>query len=196
MDSKNQNLELINAAIQKLIQERKNREVSGESFIEEDDDDQLFLSRLLYQLESLKRDGKLEQNESSNKVGEVNCRVDESKSEKGDGNIEVVDTDEIVKELKKVKKQNSITHWLLSAMIVLTLVWQISEVSLILKLKDGVSHPFRSLGGMLIGMFKSSTTNGHDSENQNESHSLPPIKVPDFPHMEFPDLNGDNGGKH
>ncbi|GJU87618.1 hypothetical protein Tco_1295164, partial [Tanacetum coccineum] len=48
----------------------------------------------------------------------------------------------IVKELKELKRQNFITQCLLSAMIVLTVTWQISEVSIILKLKDGVTHPF------------------------------------------------------
>lgn len=152
------------------------------------------------QLESLKRDSKLEQNEASNEMGEVSRRVDksESKSEDGDGNIDVVDTEHIVKELKKVKKQNSVTHWLLSAMIALTLVWQISEISLILKVKDGLRHPFKSLGGMFTGILKTPTTNGHDSEkqNQNKAPSLPPIKVSDLPAMELPNLNGNNGGEH
>ena len=44
MDSKNQNLELINVAIQKLMEERKLRKNSI------DDDDQLLLSRLLSQV--------------------------------------------------------------------------------------------------------------------------------------------------
>lgn len=49
MDTKNQDLDLINIAIQKLLEERKNRQVLGDNFIE-DDDDQLLLSRLLSQV--------------------------------------------------------------------------------------------------------------------------------------------------
>lgn len=49
MDTKNQDLDLINITIQKLLEERKNRQVLGDNFIE-DDDDQLLLSRLLSQV--------------------------------------------------------------------------------------------------------------------------------------------------
>ncbi|KAI3802837.1 hypothetical protein L1987_30981 [Smallanthus sonchifolius] len=55
----------------------------------------------------------------------------------------------IVKELKIVRRQNVITHCLLSVMILLTAAWQISEVSIILKLKHGITHPFRSIATML-----------------------------------------------
>lgn len=50
MDTKNKNLELVNVAIQKLLGERKNREELGDSFIEDGDDDELLLSRLLSQV--------------------------------------------------------------------------------------------------------------------------------------------------
>ncbi|KAK9050897.1 hypothetical protein SSX86_027522 [Deinandra increscens subsp. villosa] len=54
--------------------------------------------------------------------------------------------DKILKEIKKVRRQNVITQCLVSVMILVTVAWQISEVSIILKLKDGVTHPFRSVG--------------------------------------------------
>lgn len=62
--------------------------------------------------------------------------------------------DVIIKEVKEVKTQNSITHYLLTAMILITLGWQLSEVSLILKIKDGLRNPFKSLGGFLKGFLK------------------------------------------
>lgn len=101
-----------------------------------------------------------------------------------------IGTDEIVKELKEVKKQNRITHWLLSIMIVLTVTWQVSEVSLLLKLKDGLSHPFRSVGSMLTGMFKG-RRDGEDSPVPNPSDMLPipPVKIPELPKIDVTDLS-------
>ncbi|KAL5552630.1 hypothetical protein UlMin_040031 [Ulmus minor] len=170
MDAQHQNMELVNVAIQKIIEERKNNKTS-------DEDEKLLLSRLLSQLESLKEESKNEQPEASNKQDQ-------------DGDIEI-DKEEIVKELKKVKKQNSITHWLLSIMIVLTVTWQISEVSMFLKLKDGFSHPFKHLGGMFGGMFKGRITNG---QNHNNGEA-PSLTMPELPRVEFPDFNSD-GEKH
>lgn len=74
-----------------------------------------------------------------------------------------MDNEEIAQELKKVKKQNFVTHCLLVAMIVLTITWQISEVSLLLWLKNGVTHPVRSLGSMVKGML---IPNGRNKEKQ------------------------------
>lgn len=156
------------------------------------------IAMLCLQVESLKGEGENDQHEEASKqVEEVNGIVDKSKtkSESGDGEIDI-EAEEIIKELKNVKRQNCITHWLLSAMIVLTVAWQISEVSLILKVKDGLSHPFKHLGCMFTGVLKTSGTNGHDvanKENKSEAPSLVPL--PELPHIELPDLNG-NGGKH
>lgn len=74
-----------------------------------------------------------------------------------------VDNEEIARELKKVKRQNFVTHCLLGTMIVLTVAWQISEVSLLLWLKNGVSHPVRSLGSLVKGML---IPNSRDREKQ------------------------------
>lgn len=75
----------------------------------------------------------------------------------------------IVKEIKKVRRQNVITHCLVSAMIILTLVWQISEVSIILKLKNGVTHPFRSLGTMLKRIVVKPNQDNDDDNNNNDT---------------------------
>ena len=44
-----EDVEVLSRAIEKLLDEKKNREIAGESFIE-DDDDQLFLSRIISQV--------------------------------------------------------------------------------------------------------------------------------------------------
>ncbi|KAF5773687.1 hypothetical protein HanXRQr2_Chr13g0591331 [Helianthus annuus] len=69
------------------------------------DDDRL-LSKLMSQLDS----------EPEPNSALSNSRSDEDEEEK------------ILKELKKVRRQNVVTHCLLSVMILLTVTWQISEV--------------------------------------------------------------------
>lgn len=103
-------------------------------------------------------------------------------------------TEEIMKELKKVKRQNTITHWLLSIMIVLTVTWQLSEVSFILKVKDGMSHPFRSLGNTLTGMFKRGK-NGKNIKIEGSleqlTESIPALKIPELPKIDVKGLSYD-----
>lgn len=74
---------------------------------------------------------------------------------------------DVIKELKKVEKQNNKTHWLLSALIVLTLVWQLSEVSLLLKLKEGLNHPLKSVRSMVAKMVKRRKQNEEETEQSS-----------------------------
>ncbi|XP_024017620.1 uncharacterized protein LOC112090480 [Morus notabilis] len=193
MDSGDENVELLNVAIQRLIEERKKKsEISGDDH--HDDDEQLLLSRLLSQLESLKAARALDKPEASK---EETCSRDGGKEIKSDQNAggerDDIDKEEIVKEVKKIKKQNSVTHWLLSIMIVVTVAWQISEVSLILKLKEGVSegirNPFRYLGGMLAGMLKRPQTGQREDEDKLSHIEAPPLKIPEIPRVELLDLS-------
>ncbi|KAI4368504.1 hypothetical protein MLD38_017055 [Melastoma candidum] len=56
---------------------------------------------------------------------------------------------------------------LFSAVIVITVAWQLSEVALVLKVKKSLSHPFRLLGKLVNGFFryKASATEG-DADNE------------------------------
>ncbi|KAG6653890.1 hypothetical protein I3843_05G098200 [Carya illinoinensis] len=210
MDSNNK-LELINIAIQRVIKEKKIKPVSGTSdgLVEDDHDDRLLLSRLLSELESLEGDNALKESEALSEVEEENPSPAVGIVDVNMGNARQVDrggveigAEEIVKELKKVKRQNFVTHCLLSAMIVLTVAWQLSEVTLIWKVKKGLSNPFRSVGSLLAGMLKGPATNGQDTEKlssltkelPSEAPSLPLLKIPEIPHMDLPDL-GLNGSK-
>ncbi|KAI5351925.1 PREDICTED: cleavage and polyadenylation specificity factor subunit 2 isoform [Prunus dulcis] len=191
MDSKDENVELINEAIKRLLEERKNRDASAD-----DDDDCLLLSRLLSQVESLKGNERIQKPEALTKPGELTSSADgyqsKPKSESGgdkaggdDGGSDEIDREEIIKELNKVKRQNTITHWLLSVMIVLTVAWQASEVTLLWKFKDGLSHPFKYFGDMLTGKGA-----GKDSEeHKKEVPPLPCLKIPELPHVELPDMS-------
>ena len=137
------------------------------------------------QLESLKGDdAKLVQSELSSATEDVNPpAIGEAVSKHGEegpaygGSRENAAAEEIVRELRKVRRQNFVTHCLLSAMIVLTVAWQVSEVSLILKVKDGLRHPFKSFGSMLTGILKDPRANDQDSEKQ-QSEEVPVNVLP------------------
>lgn len=146
-------------------------------------------------METLKKDGKVEQSEPLGDPGELSSPAvgeaeNEIANEVMDGAIDDSEREEIVRELRKVKRQNFVTHCLLSVMIVLTFAWQLSEVSLILKVKDGLSHPFRSFGGMLAGMLKKgrgpiAIANDQNGQLQLEATPLPPLKIPELPNLDL-----------
>ncbi|KAL3511452.1 hypothetical protein ACH5RR_030853 [Cinchona calisaya] len=205
MESKDK-VELLKIAIKQLIEEDKLKNVkessSDESFVaisgnkdDPPDDHHLLLSKLLSQLDPLKEDGSLEElkPEGGEKSSETANEASDSSSEIGG--------EEIMEELKKVKKQNFITHCLLSTMIVLTVAWQLSEVSLILKLKEGLSNPFKFLGGLITGMLKGPRITGQEVEKLASSakdkpllaaSSLPGLKIPKLPLVELPVFDFDS----
>ncbi|KAA8528959.1 hypothetical protein F0562_033553 [Nyssa sinensis] len=200
-------VELIQLAIQKLMEEKRIKGTSSDDSnfvaVDDDDDQHLLLSRLLAQLETLKGESTHRQLEPSANANEVVSpavgKVEPESETKNEADCPTTEAgrDEIVKELRKVRRQNLITHCLLSAMIVLTVTWQLSEVALIIKLKNGLSNPFKSFGSMLTGMLKGPRFNGQNGkpessstkQQQIESHSpLPlPIQIPEIAHV---DLSG------
>ncbi|KAM7271668.1 hypothetical protein ACFE04_030882 [Oxalis oulophora] len=96
--------------------------------------------------------------------------------------------DEIVEELKKMERQNSITHFLLSAVILLNIVWQLSEVSLILKIKHALTNPFKWVGNIIAEKLAGRPSkNGNSSLKQLLSPSL------QVPHVELPLLSSNDG---
>lgn len=112
----------------------------------------------------------------------------------GEGEGEEIDKQEIVKELKKLKRQNTITHWLLSAMLVLTIAWQASEVTLLLKVKHGLSNPFKYCESLISGIFSGrSEQSRQDEKHQNDAY--PCLKMPELPSVELPDI-GFTAEKH
>lgn len=97
---------------------------------------------------------------------------------------EETDVKKITKDIKIIKRQNCITHNLLSALIVVTMIWQFGEVSVILAVKEKVTHPVRSIGDMIKGALTgkgkksllegSTLIGGSESELSNGSFLLAP----------------------
>ncbi|KAJ6326288.1 hypothetical protein OIU76_003654 [Salix suchowensis] len=126
------NLDLIDQAIKKLLAEKRNKETSGDDGFLQDDSDQLLLSKLLSELESLKGNGvKLERSELSpgteEEEEEVNSPEIGEAVSKHENGIENSAAEEIVKELRKLRRQNFVSQCLISAMIVLSVAWQASQ---------------------------------------------------------------------
>lgn len=103
----------------------------------------------------------------------------QSSDEDGDKDKKIPKEDEIIKELKIVKRQNLITHCLVTAMILITLTWQLSEVSLILKIKQGLTNPFKTLCGGIKSFF---LRRGQDRSS---------FKIPDLSYLELPGFEDD-----
>lgn len=88
---------------------------------------------------------------------------------------------EIIKELKNIQRQNTITHYLLTVSILVTLAWQLSEFSLILRIRQGVNNPLKSIGGAIKGLFTSSIQNNDQKQVQVIPPTyLPGLKIPDW----------------
>lgn len=138
---------------------------------------------------------------SSAEVDDVETKMESAGEDEGGSSVEI-GTEEIVKELRELKKQNFVTQCLLSVMIVLTVVWQVSEVSLILKVKEGLSNPLKSFGGVFSWMLKGPDTNGQDAEKQfsaakqrlTEAAAALPSVITETPLLDLPDwvLEGEN----
>lgn len=182
-------MELISLAIRRLMEKNDKRTASHRSSdADADDDDLQLLSRLLSQVESIREEQRLNHSQiSTQQEYEKIIETDlEPRSEDIERSGSRVKTEkEIVKELKEMKRQNFITHCLVSAMIILTVAWQISEVSFILKLRDGLSNPFKSLGRIL----KRKTTSA--IQQQIEATELPHLNMPALPHVNLPEFDLD-----
>ncbi|KAL4586518.1 hypothetical protein LXL04_011154 [Taraxacum kok-saghyz] len=189
MASSSSKVKVIKQAIKESMEEVRGgtNSSSDDGADAEDNKHHRLLSKLMSQLEKLEAEPEFNTEEL---VDDEKTKTKIKKSSKSEEDEE----EKIVKELKKVKKQNLITHCLLSAMIVLTVAWQISEVSIILKVKDGVNHPFRSVGNIFKWMIPPPKANGDEEEtNSSTTHNLiessrtGDLKIPELlPHVELP----------
>ncbi|XP_058192963.1 uncharacterized protein LOC131310140 [Rhododendron vialii] len=176
--------------VRQLMEERRAEEVTSSSDESHfgGDERHLVLSGLLSQLETLNGEGKLQQPESpvDPKKGKSEIAMDAEASGCDDSGSE-----EIIRELKKIQKQNCITHCLLSVMIALTVAWQVSEFTLVFKVKNGLSQPFKCIGSLLTGMIKGPMENPQIADEvscakqqQIECPSIP-LKIPELPNFDF-----------
>ncbi|KAJ4961851.1 hypothetical protein NE237_021761 [Protea cynaroides] len=174
--------ELIHRAIQQLNEDKREQitKVSKDSLVE--DDERVLFSRLLTQLEMLNEAVTIE---APKLASEKDVLSPVSKAEGKDENVggpkdgsTEMGQEEILRELRKVKRQNRITHWLLSTMIFLTVAWQLSEVSLIITMKNKFSHPFKTVGNAVKGMLRAQRKDETDDSTKNLA-DLPTLGLKD-----------------
>ncbi|CAL5421106.1 unnamed protein product [Camellia sinensis] len=179
------NLELIQMAIEQMTEEQRGKKLSLTS-----EESSFVLSELLSQGD----DGKLNKQPDppadskvlpSPTVGKSISEVADEADGGSDDDDDNGGGEEIVRELREIKRQNFITHCLLSAMIVLTVAWQLSKVSLVLKLQDGLSQTLFELR-----MLKGPVVNDQNGEKKSSSKqqqvdgpSVPPLKIAELPHL-------------
>lgn len=162
-------LEVVHIAIQQLLDERKKNK--KELVEDEDEDEDKLLSKLLTQVELLEKDHKNgDKEETSRNSVENDVRIDE-----------------VVKEIKGVKRQNMITHCLLSVLIIATAFWQLSEVSILLAVKEKLSNPVKAIGDLFKGVLKG---------QNNKLLTEPPPMPPQLPHVNIPALSLNNNAGH
>ncbi|XP_020586100.1 uncharacterized protein LOC110028542 isoform X2 [Phalaenopsis equestris] len=164
----------LHAAVHQLLEHRRlnsnrNREESR------------LLSRLLCQLESLEEDT------------QPTCLTKCPCGAKCCGANQEAGNEEIARELKSIKKQNLISHCLLAVMIVVMAAWQISEVSLLLSVKEKLSNPLKIVGNLLRNSIK-----WREKKTEIEGTALPIIELPQIPDIDlaflpFSNSNNSNG---
>ncbi|KAK8937269.1 hypothetical protein KSP39_PZI012306 [Platanthera zijinensis] len=140
-----------------------------------DQEEKRLLSRILSQPESSERDA------PTTCSTKCHCGAPEG----GHGEIE--------RELRAVKRQNAITHCLLSVLIIVTAAWQISEVSLLLSAKEKLCNPLKAVGDLIRN-----SVLGRGKKFVMEGPPLPPIEVPQVPFINPlpPSLLPWNGDEH
>ncbi|KAF8686212.1 hypothetical protein HU200_043593 [Digitaria exilis] len=172
-------VELVREAIHGLLEEKRT-DFHGEENVlapRRQQDEEGLLSSLLTKLDALERDpdsGILEPHSLHPNHQPATAKAEMSKE---------VELGNIAKDLNKIKRQNTITHLLLGAVIVMTAVWQVNEVSFLLWVQRKLSNPFKSLGDMIKASLKLK-----GRKPVIESSPLPPVGVPDVSHAHLPML--------
>ncbi|PAN06156.1 hypothetical protein PAHAL_1G242200 [Panicum hallii] len=173
-------MELVREAIHGLLDERR-RDCQGEekglaARQQLQEEEEGLLSSLLTKLDALEGD-------PDSGISEPRSLHPNHQPRKGESSDEEVGLADVAKDLNKIKRQNTVTHLLLGAVIVLTAVWQVNEVSFLLWVQRKLSNPFKSLGDMI----KSSLTL-KGRKPMIESSPLPPVGVPDISRADLPML--------
>ncbi|CAN6278641.1 unnamed protein product [Urochloa humidicola] len=183
--------QLVRETIHGLLEEKRKDGRHGEEEKEDlparqrQEEEECLLSSLLTKLDALEGDPDSgiseEQPHTSHQNDQPAGRVGESSGKEEEEEAELAG---IARDLGKIKRQNVVTHLLLGAVIVLTAVWQVNEVSFLLWVQRKMSNPFKSLGDML----KASLKLKGRKPVAIESSPLPPVGVPEVGRADLPSL--------
>ncbi|CAO2038712.1 unnamed protein product [Urochloa humidicola] len=181
--------QLVREAIHGLLEEKRKEKDGGHGEEEGDlparqrqEEEEGLLSSLLTKLDAMEGDPDSgiseEQPHSSHHNDQPAGRGESS------GKEEAAELAVTARDLGKIKRQNMVTHLLLGAVIILTAVWQVNEVSFLLWVQKKMSNPFKSLGDMVKASLK---LKGRKPVTI-ESSQLPPVGVPEVGRGDLPSL--------
>ncbi|CAL4887702.1 unnamed protein product [Urochloa decumbens] len=175
--------QLVREAIHGILEEKR-KDDDGQAGEEKDsparqrhEEEEGLLSSLLAKLDALEGD-------PDSGISESQSLHPTHHAGNGETSSKEVELADIAKDLSKIKRQNTVTHLLLGAVIVLTAVWQVNEVSFLLWVQRKMSNPFKSLGDMVKDTLK---LKGRKPVSI-ESSPLPPVGVPEVGRGDLPSL--------
>lgn len=90
---------------------------------------------------------------------------------------------EMAKDLRRVKRQNLITHCLLSVIVVGIAVWQFNEVSFLLAVKQKFSNPLRAVGDAIKGSIKWRKKKKKQKQKLQIEGGVPELALGDLPKL-------------
>ncbi|KAI0524888.1 hypothetical protein KFK09_004278 [Dendrobium nobile] len=171
-EDKKTKVDLLHAAVHQLLEHRRinsNR----------DREESLLLSRLLCQLESLDEEA------------HTTCLTKCPYGPKCCGANQEASIEKIARELRSIKIQNRISHCLLAVMIIITAAWQMSEVSLLLSVRDKLCNPLKIVGNLLRNSIK-----WREKKSEIEETTWPLIAVPQVPDIDLAFLPFNNNNNN
>lgn len=176
-------LDLIELALRRLLSNDKSHdphEEDTESKPVRDEKDRDLLLRLLDQLNSLKAERGQKDCENSLPTDDRNSDTELHGSDEIGGQVKI---EEVIEEIRKVKKQNKFTHLILGIILASNMVWRISELVVAVLIRRQISNPFKLIGGLISGNLGGSITQNHSSHNYR-APLLPRVETPTIPHLE------------
>lgn len=131
------------------------------------------------QLEELQKDGNCDRSSGELPEEQGGSMAEEEEDSKG----------EILEEMEKMKKQNMFTQYLITALIGVTIIWQMSELSMFLILRSNVTNPCRAIYGAIHdSMKKIKKAQSNNGKNHNDEKMFCGVS-PIIEQLEIPELS-------
>jgi len=181
-----QDLDLIELALCRLLHDDKPHDPHGEdaeSKLIRDEKDRDLLIRLLDQLNSLKAERGQKDCETSLPTDDRNPDTEPRGSDKIGGQVK---NEEVMEEIRKVKKQNKLTHLMLGIILASNVIWRLSELAMALLIRKQISNPLKLIGNFIN--FKGPVTQNHGNSHNLRASLQSRIEAPAIPHFEAPQL--------
>jgi len=186
-------LDLIELALRRLLSDDSLHDSPGEDaqpkLIHKEKDRELLL-RLLDQLNSLKEERDQQDCENSLPEDATNSDIERHGGDKIGGQARNKET---MEEIRKVQRQNRLTHVILGIIFASNVIWRLSQLAVALLIRKEMSNPLRLIGSFITGNFKGPMTENHSNQNLTasllsrvESYSSAHFEAPQLPHIEMP----------